>query len=318
MDTELDDFKSRIDLREYAASQGYELDRRESSRGSSIMRNGKNDKLVMKRNPNGHYVYFSVRDDADNGTIIDFVQRRQRISLGVVRKELRPWIGRPSTALPLFAALHPVTKDRARVERDYSALALAARHPYLEQQRSIPPALLGSSRFAGRIRIDGHGNAVFPHFDGDGLCGFEKKNEGFTGFATGGSKGLWESHDLDGDNCLVLAESAIDALSYAAIFPDARARYRSVGGEVNAAQPALIEAAVAELPAGSSVIAAMDADEGGRKLAAMVEKAVADAMRPDILFRSHFPVVEGADWNDMLRATVVPLPIALARKPTSS
>ena len=36
-DQELEDFKTRIDLRAYAAALGYELDRRESWRGSSVM-----------------------------------------------------------------------------------------------------------------------------------------------------------------------------------------------------------------------------------------------------------------------------------------
>jgi hypothetical protein len=38
-----------------------------------------------------------------------------------------------------------------------------------------------SSYFAGRIRIDVRGNAVFPHIDRDGVCGYEIKNRSFTG-----------------------------------------------------------------------------------------------------------------------------------------
>src|SRR5215468_2524449 len=64
MDTELDDFKREIDLRQYAAGMGYELDKRESWRGSAVMRRG-GDKIVIKRDKDGHYVYFSVRDDHD-------------------------------------------------------------------------------------------------------------------------------------------------------------------------------------------------------------------------------------------------------------
>ena len=63
---ELDGFKREIDLREFALSLGYEIDKRESWRGSTVLRRG-GDKIVVKRNSNGHYVYFSVRDDRDNG-----------------------------------------------------------------------------------------------------------------------------------------------------------------------------------------------------------------------------------------------------------
>jgi hypothetical protein len=45
-----------------AASLGYEIDRRESWRGSTVLRRGA-DKIVVKRNGNGHYVFFSVRED---------------------------------------------------------------------------------------------------------------------------------------------------------------------------------------------------------------------------------------------------------------
>jgi hypothetical protein len=161
--------------------------------------------------------------------------------------------------------------------------------------------LLCSARFAGRIRVDGHGNAVFPHFDDGGLCGFEKKNRGFTGFATGGSKGLWESHDQPGDARLVFAESAIDALSYAALFPDDAARYRSVGGQVNDQQPALIRAAVLAMADGAEVIAAMDNDDAGQKLSGLVEKAVAESGRSSLTFRRHLPGKPGADWNEILQ-----------------
>src|SRR5580692_9505185 len=101
MDVELESFKSKIDLRAYAAGQGYQLDRKESWRGSAVMRHPAGDKIVIKRGADGHFVYFSVRRDDDNGSIIDFVQKRQRLSLGAVRKELRPWIGQSPVSVPV-------------------------------------------------------------------------------------------------------------------------------------------------------------------------------------------------------------------------
>src|SRR5712691_13070689 len=74
---------------------------------------------------------------------------------------------------------------------------------------AIPAAVFELERFAGRIRMDARGNAVFPHFDAEGLCGYEIKNKGFTGFAAGASKGLWFSQARPEDNRLVFCESAI-------------------------------------------------------------------------------------------------------------
>jgi hypothetical protein len=68
-------FNPPICFRQFAVSLGYAMDRRESWRGSTVLRRDA-DKIVVKRNHNGHYVFFSVRDDRDNGTIIDFLQRR--------------------------------------------------------------------------------------------------------------------------------------------------------------------------------------------------------------------------------------------------
>src|SRR5208283_1748758 len=160
---ELDVFKREIDLRQFAVSLGYEMDRDESWRGSTVLRSGA-DKIVVKRNGNGHYVFFSVRDDSDNGTVIDFLQRRENLSLGAVRQILRPWIGRP--AIPSqFPKLEPTCPDRMRVESEYRRMSNALRHPYLEQERCLPASLLSLPRFTGRVRIDRRGNAVFPHFD---------------------------------------------------------------------------------------------------------------------------------------------------------
>jgi len=297
-DCELDAFKRDIDLRRFAESLGYQIDRRERWRGSAVLRCAA-DKVVVKRNGNGHYVFFSLRDDDDNGTVIDFVQRRQHLSLGAVRKVLRPWIGR-SASTPELPQLQPASPDRMRIEREYRRMAEEQRYPYLERDRCLPAVVLSSPRFASRMRIDARGNTVFPHFDAAGLCGYEIKNRGFTGFAAGGRKGLWFSHTRPDDRCLVLAESAIDALSYATLFPDSedRTRYASLGGRPSSRQMGLVQAAVIKLPEGAAeTVAAFDADEAGRWLAAAIGDVVGRVRHQA---RVHLPATEGEDWNQVL------------------
>jgi len=307
-DPELESFKTAIDLRAYAASQGYQLDRKESWRGTSVMRHPvSHDKVIIKRGMDGHHLYFSVHDALDKGgTIIDFVQHRLGLSLGAVRKELRPWIGQPPVPVPAFPVLHKTEKDRMKVEAAYARMKDASTgHPYLERERAIPGTLLASERFADRVRIDDKGNAVFPHFDAQGLSGYELKNAGFTGFASGGSKALWLSQEFPDDNRLILSESAIDALSFAVIFPDDRTRYASIGGKPSPQQPELIRAAAARMPADSEIVAAMDADADGAKLADVVRKAVALTGRLDLKFTVQEPF-GFKDWNDQLRAKPQP------------
>lgn len=295
MDDELNRFKTEIDLRAYAAAQGYELDRRNTWQGSAVMRRG-HDKIVIKRDADGHYVYFSVRDDRDNGSIIDFVKQRQGLTLGAVRQELRRFLGVSPAPLPGFAPLARTTKDRQKVEAAYGRMRDLEWHDYLEDDRGLPRDLLTSDRFAGRIRVDGRANAVFPHFDEVGLCGYEVKNDGYTGFSAGGAKGLWASRDFEGDDHLVFAESAIDALSYAAIHPDEHTRYRSIGGQVNARQPELIRRSIEAMPQGTTIVAAMDNDEAGRELAALIAELVPNGLG----FADAVPGLK--DWNDDLKA----------------
>src|SRR5262245_51857799 len=151
-DAELTAFKTEIDLRQYAASKGYQLDPRESWRGSAVMRLGGHggDKIIIKRNGNGHYVFFSVRDAGDNGTIIDFIQTREHVDLGTIRKELRPWIGRPAVSPPPLPTLPPLEqsdRDRSKVERHFAAMSAASSSTYLEMERGVPAHVICSDRF---------------------------------------------------------------------------------------------------------------------------------------------------------------------------
>ena len=143
---ELENFKTNINLTEYAASQGYELDRRESSRNSVIMRHSTGDKIIIARGEDKHWIYFSIRDESDNGSIIDFIQNLSQASLGEVRKKLRPWIGygSPPKRPPVKSYVQNVelsSKDLARVIASFNGMQELPRHPYLEG-RGIPAAVL--------------------------------------------------------------------------------------------------------------------------------------------------------------------------------
>jgi precorrin-6B methylase 2 len=103
------------------------------------------------------------------------------------------------------------------------------------------------------------------------------------------------------DNALVIAESAIDALSYAVLHPDERARYASIGGAMNPNQPALIQSAIQRLGEGARLIIATDNDEGGRRLAEAIAAVVTETGRKDIRVVRDLPEREGADWNGVLQ-----------------
>jgi hypothetical protein len=193
---------------------------------------------------------------------------------------------------------------------EFGKMKIAPAHPYLVNERKVPASLLASGRFAGLVRVDERRNAVFPHFDDRGLCGFEKKNRGFNGFASGGDKGLWLSESEEGDRRLVVTESAVDALSHAALFPDENTCYASIGGNPDARQIELLTAQIMFLPFGAEVIAATDNDPDGRKLAELIRHAVISSGRHDVIFCVHTPD-HVKDWNDVLRNDhALPFPAA--------
>jgi hypothetical protein len=294
---ELERWKREINLTEFAAARGYRIDRRQSSRSSVVMRHpGTDDKIIIRRGGDQHWTYFSVRDSRDNGSIIDFLQRRTGASLGTLRQELRAWSGstpqvRPDDYVPTLTSPE---RDRAAVQRSFDGARDASNSLYLNT-RGIRPETLGASRFRGTFRIDLRGNVLFPHHDAGGLCGFESKNYQWTSFSSGGRKALWLSRTAPNDTKLVLAESAIDAISHYQLRPGPTARYGSVAGELGKAQLEIIRRAIADLRPGSTLALAFDADAGGEKLAGLV----AGVAQRVLVERDHPPI--GKDWNGALK-----------------
>ena len=303
-DSELHRFKSDIDLVQYAIDRyGYQRDRRESSRACHVLRNvANNDKIVVRKAPDGHWTYFSVRDDRDHGTIIDFVSARGRHdSLGHVCEELRHWLGiaRPRIDYGVPFAPGP-SADRRPPAETFAAARGADNSPYLNT-RGIRPETLRDPRFAGTWKLDRRNNTLFVHTTETGqLTGFEIKNRGFTGFATGGTKTAWQSAARPTDDALVITESAIDALSYFQLHPGARdrTRYLSTGGAPSTRQLELLDRVFAQLPSAGRVVAGVDSDDAGVKLASRIETLV--RQRGQIPFERHSPS-PAKDWNDVLQ-----------------
>jgi hypothetical protein len=307
-DAELDRFKRDVHLLRYAIERhGYQRSARKSTRSSHVLAHpASGDKIVVRLNPDGHWTYFSVRDDRDNGTVIDFMLHRARTpSLGDVRKELRDWLGTAPPDRGEWATLsRPAPAPNPhRAEDAFTAARVADTCSYLES-RGLRRETLCSPRFAGTWRIGTRNNVLFPHRDDSGaFTGFEMKNRGFTGFSTGGTKSAWQSNASPGDRALVIAESAIDALSYYQLHPpDAlTCRYLSTAGAPSAHQFKLLERILSQLPQGCTVIAAVDRDPAGDWLSRHYEWLA--SRHAHLTFRRDSPARD-KDWNDVLRRSL--------------
>ncbi len=305
---ELEDFKTQIALPDFCAAEGFEIDRKSTCRNSIAMKHPAGEKIVIGMGHDNHWIYFSVHDERNHGSIIDLVQHLHGCNLGEARKILRPWLPGGGAVPPLACThtrLEPVTRDLLGVRARLAAMkTIPHNHAYLVGTRHIPAALLASDRLAGHVFTDDRGNAIFPHWNMDGMCGYEASNAGFKAFSPGGTKGFFGGRKQTGDTHLAIAESAIDALSYLALEGHDRMRVLSTGGALNPDQPALLRVAIENMPAGAKIVAAVDHDAGGDKLAEQIKEAFDAVARSDIAFKRHSPPTADQDWNNVLAASV--------------
>lgn len=297
-DNELSQFKQKINLVEFAEACGYEIDKKQSSRASKVMRRD-GDKIIVSTDRDGTGIYFSVRDDADHGTIIDFIQKREGKNLGQVRQELRPWIGvassRPSASIkqrkaPSERAEKPIAIDGSVAKSNAAWMRLEAyKGDYLTKERAIAYGTIKGVN----LRQDERGNVCFPHYDESGaVCGWEVKNKGFTGFSAGGKKqiGIYKASPEAklGNGRLVIVESGIDALSYKELHAKPTDMIVTIGGEMSPEQLARLAKAMEKAP---EVVIATDRDQGGEKIAKRLLELRSDSTRE---------LPKGKDWNDDL------------------
>ncbi|MBU2708716.1 DUF3991 and TOPRIM domain-containing protein [Zooshikella marina] len=296
---ELERFKTDIDLVQYAASRGFEIVRSESSKSCQKLRIGKEEQiLVFKDKGGGHYVYKSVYNEDNKGSIIDFVQKMDHCNLGEVRKKLRDFARMPKPEIKGYnGKLQSVEKDILAVQSEYFSTDICNDSKYLNS-RGISNNTINNPRFFGTMKVGQYNNILFPHYNEKGLCGFEKKNKNFTGFVEGGEKGLWLSRSRTGkDNTLVVSESAIDALSHYELKPSSYTRYASIGGSMNENQPQLLAKMFKSLPSHMKVVGAFDNDKQGEAFSKQVE-GILKENNPALSYERDIPTAK--DFNKQL------------------
>lgn len=290
-DSELEQFKN-LNLGELAASYGYMLDRRESSKSSLVMRHPDGDKIIIATGEDNHGIFFSVKTNA-SGSVIDFVIHRQGGNLGHARQTLRKYspVSFPTAHPSNIPKPRPIPHDRAALVVEWHKFE-PCNHAYLES-RGLQPAIIVT--FTDRIRTDKRGNTLFRHDDLFGLSGWEIKNKGFSGFAKGGKKAFFACRaGIQPENeikRLVVAESALDAMSFYQYDP-APALVLSFGGGLSPEQSELLRHVLTKYPA-AEIVTATDNDTQGDIFAELIQSHRPDATRAR--------PIRGKDWNDSIK-----------------
>jgi len=185
--------KQQVNLTELAAHFGYEMIRKESSRNCVMMRY-QHHKIAITRDSDGHYIYYTIGDSlkTDCGSVIDFVMNRKQSTFQEAVTYLKQYEHIPDAQRPkrnsYVSKIEPSSKDTQSVIKNLIKMPLMSESAYLAS-RGITKDTLISPRFHGRIYKDARNNVIFPHYH-NGICGYELKNNGFTGFSPNGQKAL--------------------------------------------------------------------------------------------------------------------------------
>jgi hypothetical protein len=282
----------------------WKLDRKESTKLSLKYRRGKGEILIVSHAGRG---WWDPTSDA-KGDVFHLVQRLEPgLSFGHVRKRLRGFAG----LSPCFPSADRVggrkEPDRSVAARWAARQAVCSNSPtwrYLKRQRGLSAEIIEAASMTGVLREGPVGSAWFAHFDpGGAVAHVDVRGPTYKGSLTGGVKSLfqlpWNGPPLPR---LVVTEAAIDALSLAAI-ENLRGDtlYAATGGGMGPGTIAALETLlidIATLP-DALFCSATDANGPGDRFADRHQSLARKFGVPFVRLR---PLIEGGDWNEVLRA----------------
>lgn len=307
--TEIDRFKTEVDLCAVASTLGFAEDRKAGDRNHRVLRHDDGTKLIIGVSKAGHWAFSSNAGTA--GTVLDLLRWRAGLDIRGACERLREWLGEPESRPKVDSALYiprpkpvPAPADTMKAVAEWEGANQTVRRIFLERSRGIDPTTLANERFAGTFRVDERQNAIFPYRDGQGaIVGTERRNRppagtdrSFKTYTAGAAPGIWTSNISDGDHRLVIVESPIDALSHwelSSAEDRAVTRYAAIRSGFRDED---LEALLQTMLADAVIIAACDPDAAGDGYTVKIQAA---AMRAGRGCRDERP--DAGDWNDQLQ-----------------
>jgi len=311
--SDLDRVKQEVNLIQHAASMGYNLNKDKSSRLWAVM-DKDGDKILIKNslNKNGHWMYSSLVDDKDKGTIVDFMLKRgfsYRAIRGLSSMHLDDQVVKSqfglSNDLKDLSVQEKLAKayfygiENKREENYLTARGIGASTYQSYIGRSLQ---VGSSAVFGLYQgLDSQGNGRMcstlsyqfcTHQDGTLAS---KKY-----FQKGLSRGLavLSSSKVSVER-IVITESPIDALSHKQLYAEKDSTmYIATCGTISNS----IANEISNILQGASnnnqeVVLAFDKDQGGKNLEMIVDQLA----KPAAIQPIKIAVASGKDWNEQLQ-----------------
>ena len=295
---ELENLRDKVSCSAVLETDGWKMDRKESSRRAVKYRRGEGEIVIVTHSGKG---WFDPMSDAKgdvfglsthlNGS--DFVEALEQVSELVGFVPCQP-VWRKPFRDKTVSSVTTRWNSRHRLKPGSAAWR------YLNEVRCIPCDVLRRATAQDDIREGPSGSLWAAHKDHAGLVtGWEERGPQWRGFATGGSKRLFR-FGAPNPRRLCVTEAAIDALSLAAIEATcaqfiAETIYVSTGGGWSPNTDALLRD-YAQTP-GLLLIAATDRNRQGETYA---ERLRLIAQLAGCRFSRLLP--ESEDWNEDLKA----------------
>lgn len=294
---ELERFKTDINIVDVAITIGYEIDKKKSSRKSIVLKG--QDTIVVSRNSNGHYVYFNPNDSRDNGTIIDFIQKKTGENLGQVRKILRQFLGGSMQQLEI--------SNQNDVKNYYRTIEqFESKWKNIKQNKKDVRYEIFKDNIRG-IELDTlhqvphlayyEGKFYFPIFNKNGVSGLYYTNTNMKEkyFSKDSIKGIWADKPLHKSiDKIIVTESPIDSLSAVELgYNDENTLHIATLGRMGREAKETLSKIFKYLP-NAKVLIATDRDEAGEEIA----QEIANLAKDNEIYRLNF---EGKDLNETLQ-----------------
>ena len=295
---ELEDLRERVCCGAILETEGWKIDGRESSKCAIKYRRGEGEIIIVTHAGKG---WFDPMSDAKgdvfalsrhlNGS--GFVEALERVAELVGFVVLQPVWRKPLRDMP-------VSSVAARWHSKLRIKPGSSTWRYLKDTRCFSEQVLHSAIAQDCIREGPFGSLWAAHKDAfESVIGWEERGPDWRGFASGGSKRLFQFGEANPMR-LCVTEAAIDALSLAAI--EARCAelvattlYVSTAGGWSPATDDLLRT-YAQTPS-LNLIAATDRNRQGEAYAERLHRIAKEAGCP---FSRLMP--EHEDWNEDLKA----------------